>query len=106
MQETLTFEAMPQAILELMHKVDSLRADIGELRKHCQPPQVSEPMIGIDEACKILGRAKSTVYALTQVHKFFSITKRAGGASRMPDSSTFLYNYSNYIPLLLSNIVG
>ena len=69
MQETLTFEAMPQAILELMHKVDSLRADIGELRKHCQPPQVSEPMIGIDEACKILGRAKSTVYALTQAHK-------------------------------------
>ncbi len=26
-------------------------------------------MIGIDEACKILGRAKSTVYALTQAHK-------------------------------------
>ena len=53
MQETLTFEAMPQAILVLMHKGDSLRADIGELKKHCQPPQVSEPMIGIDEACKI-----------------------------------------------------
>ena len=65
MQEKLTFEAMPQAILELMHKVDSLRADIGELKRHCHPPQVSEPMIGIDEACKILGRAKSTVYALT-----------------------------------------
>ncbi len=60
---------MPQTILELMHKVDGLRADIGELKKHCQPPQVSEPMIGIDEACKILGRAKSTVYALTQAHK-------------------------------------
>ena len=38
MQETLTFEAMPQAILELMHKVDSLRADIGELKRHCQVP--------------------------------------------------------------------
>ncbi len=69
MQKTLSFEAMPQAILELMHRVDGLRADICELKKHCQPPQVSEPMIGIDEACKILGRAKSTVYALTQAHK-------------------------------------
>ena len=26
-------------------------------------------MVGIDEACKILCRAKSTVYALTQAHK-------------------------------------
>jgi len=68
MQETLSFEAMPQAILELMHKVDTLRADIGELKERCQPP-ADEPMIGIDEACKILQRAKSTVYALAQAHK-------------------------------------
>lgn len=68
MQETLSFEAMPQAILELMHKVDTLRADISELKERGRT-QTPEPMIGIDEACKILQRAKSTVYALAQAHK-------------------------------------
>ena len=68
MQETLSFEAMPQAILELMHKVDTLRADISELKERGRT-QVSEPMIDIDEACKIIQRAKSTVYALAQAHK-------------------------------------
>ncbi len=68
MQETLSFEAMPQAILELMRKVDTQRADISELKERCQP-LVDELMIGIDEACKILQRAKSTVYALAQAHK-------------------------------------
>ncbi len=68
MQETLSFEAMPQAILELMHKVDTLRADISELKKLGRT-QTRGPMLGIDEACKILQRAKSTVYALAQAHK-------------------------------------
>ena len=68
MQETLSFEAMPQAILELMHKVDTLRADICELKERNRA-QTPESMIGIDEACKILQRAKSTVYALAQAHR-------------------------------------
>ena len=33
MQETLSFEAMPQAILELMHKVDTLGVDIYTVSK-------------------------------------------------------------------------
>ena len=52
---------MPQAISELIKKVDTLQSTVAALQK--------QPMIGIDEACKILGRAKSTVYALTQAHK-------------------------------------
>lgn len=68
MQETLSFEAMPQVILELMHKVDTQHADISELKERGRT-QIPEPMIGIDEACKILQRAKSTVYALAQAHK-------------------------------------
>ena len=51
---------MPQAISELIKKVDTLQSTVAALQKQ---------MIGIDEACKILGRAKSTVYALTQAHK-------------------------------------
>ena len=52
MQETLSFEVMSQAILELMHKVDTLRADISELKKRCRT-QTPEPMIGIAEARQI-----------------------------------------------------
>ena len=58
--DNITFEAMPQAISELIKKVDTLQSTVAALQKHCNKPQV-EPMIGIDEACKILGRAKSTV---------------------------------------------
>lgn len=64
----LSFEAMPQAILELMQKVDSIQSSLDELRVNIPKPQ-EEPMIGIDEACRILQRAKSTVYSLTQAHK-------------------------------------
>ena len=68
MERILTFEAMPQAIMELIDKVDTIQADISELKaRHI--PKVEEAMIGIDEACKILNRAKSTVYALAQAHK-------------------------------------
>ncbi len=66
--DNITFEAMPQAISELIQKVDTLQTTVSALQQHCSKPQ-DEPMIGIDEACKILCRAKSTVYALTQAHK-------------------------------------
>ncbi len=65
--ETTTFETMPQAITELLRKVDNLQKDIAELKKN-RPP-IPEEMIGVDEACRILHRAKSTVYALAQAHK-------------------------------------
>ncbi|MCD8202909.1 MAG: helix-turn-helix domain-containing protein [Prevotella sp.] len=68
MRRELTLEAMPQAILELIDKVENLQTDISELKEHYHPT-TDEPMICIDEACKILHRAKSTVYALTQMHK-------------------------------------
>lgn len=68
MKENLSFEEMPQAILELLQKVESIQTDVGELKERCSQKS-DEPMIGIDEACKILHRAKSTVYAFTQAHK-------------------------------------
>lgn len=61
----LTFEALPQAISQLMEKVDKLQAEIQELKRVSSEPP-AEGMIGIDEACKILHLAKSTVYSLTQ----------------------------------------
>lgn len=64
----LTFEVLPQAIAELLQKVDSLHEVVSELRDR-NLNQAEEPMIGIEEACAILGRAKSTIYALTQARK-------------------------------------
>lgn len=68
MQSKISLETMPQAIMELIEKVDNLQKDLIELKNRPIPIQ-DEPMIGIEEACKILGRAKSTIYALTQSHK-------------------------------------
>lgn len=67
-ERKISFEAMPQAILELLQKVDSLHEKVSELSNR-YPKQAEEAMIGIEEACAILGRAKSTIYALTQAHK-------------------------------------
>ena len=67
-EKVLTFEALPQAISELLQKVDSLHEKVSELNQR-YPNQAEEPMIGIEEACAILGRAKSTIYALTQARK-------------------------------------
>ena len=67
-ESKITFEAMPQAISELRKKVDSLYEKVSELSNR-YPNLAEEPMIGIEEACTILGRAKSTIYALTQAHK-------------------------------------
>lgn len=69
MENKITFETMPQAIYELITKIDRLQSDINELKQRNSTTTVVEPMIGIEEACKILHRAKSTVYALTQARK-------------------------------------
>ena len=59
---------MPQAILQLIQTVNGLKEAIDDLRVNIPKPQ-DEPMVGIDEACRILQRAKSTIYALCQSHK-------------------------------------
>lgn len=64
----LTFEDIPQAISDLIQKVDTLQSTVTALEKVCNRP-VEEPMIGIEDACKIVHLAKSTVYALCQAHK-------------------------------------
>ena len=69
MENKITFEMMPLAISELITKIDRLQADINELKQQNTKNTAVEPMIGIEEACKILHRAKSTVYALTQARK-------------------------------------
>ena len=74
MKENLSFEEMPQAILELLQKVESIQTDVGELKERCsQKPD--EPMIGIDEACKILHRANQPCM-LSRKHIRYRSTNR------------------------------
>ncbi len=68
MENKISFESMPLAITELITKIDRIQSDINVLKLR-HTTQTIEPMIGIEEACKILHRAKSTVYALTQARK-------------------------------------
>lgn len=68
METNIPFEAMPQAIQDLLLKVDSLQNEIRDMRNQCNKP-VEESMIGINEACEMIGLAKSTVYALASAHK-------------------------------------
>lgn len=60
----VSFDTLPKAIAYLMQEV----AEIKSLLEKMQTPIVSTKRypIGIDEACKIIGKAKSTVYALVR----------------------------------------
>lgn len=69
MQREITFENLPQAVSELIQKVDSLIQAIDMQNGMRTQGETEEPMIGIEEACKILGRAKTTIYALAQARK-------------------------------------
>lgn len=40
--DNITFEAMPQAISELIQKVDTLQSTVAALQKHCNKPQLSQ----------------------------------------------------------------
>ena len=65
MQREITFENLPQAVSELIQKVDSLIKTIDMQNwNHPSKEEYEEPMIGIEDASKILGRAKNTIYAL------------------------------------------
>src|SRR5574344_1075708 len=70
MQREITSENLPQAVSELIQKVDSLIQTI-DMQNGIRPSkeEYEEPMIGIEDACKILCRAKTTIYALAQARK-------------------------------------
>jgi hypothetical protein len=59
---TITFENLPHAVTLLINEVASLKAII------TQPTLKSRIPVGIDKACLILGKARPTVYAMTQKH--------------------------------------
>lgn len=66
---TISFEDLPQATSELQGEVKALRNVVEQLVVEIKSSKEKEPtedMIGIDEACKILGLKKPTVYHKVQ----------------------------------------
>ena len=66
---TISFEDLPQATSELQGEVKALRNVVEQLVVEIKSSKEKEPtedMIGIDEACKILGLKKPTVYHKAQ----------------------------------------
>lgn len=65
----ITHDGMPQAMEQLIEMVASIKDSMDTLLKQHSISQQPEKLITIEEACNILGLAKSTVYAMTQAHK-------------------------------------
>ena len=68
-KEQIKFEDLPKATSELKSEVKALRASVELLAsKLDSPPSKDEDneLIGVDEACRILGLKKPTVYHKAQ----------------------------------------
>ncbi|MCD8428635.1 helix-turn-helix domain-containing protein [Tenacibaculum finnmarkense] len=60
----ISFDNLPQAVSLLLNEVETIKS----LVKNSQRPHSKEQRIpiGIDEACKLIGKAKPTVYTLVR----------------------------------------
>lgn len=66
--KTITFEALPQATSELQAEVRELKETLNVFMKKVLEikPENPNELVGIDEACKILGLKKPTLYHKVQ----------------------------------------
>lgn len=60
----ISFNNLPQAMAHLVNEVETIKS----LVENSQAPAIKKEKIpiGIDEACKLIGKAKSTVYTLVR----------------------------------------
>ncbi len=63
MKKEITFDELPKAVSELTEQVATLTEMVSALHS---PNHDEKTLIGIDEACKVLHKAKPTVYALVR----------------------------------------
>jgi hypothetical protein len=64
----ISFENLPKAVAHLT-------SEIAEIKSLVQNAKISEPKekripIGIEDVCKIIGKAKPTIYTLVRERKF------------------------------------
>ncbi len=72
-QDSISFDQLPGAVMSLTALVKELSKEVCELRGQLsalsEKSTKSVKFIGMDEACRILGKAKSTIYALAREGK-------------------------------------
>ena len=66
-RKTLSFDQLPQAVGELLDKVDYVISRLDEQKEDTSPSpkQEDDQLMSLDDACRFLGKKRSTVYALT-----------------------------------------
>lgn len=73
LKETFTFDELPGAVSSLANLVRDLANEVRELRAQLTSERnnsnSTSGFIGLDEACRILGKARSTVYNLARERK-------------------------------------
>lgn len=73
LKDTFTFDELPGAVSSLANLVRDLANEVRELRAQLTSERnnigSTSGFIGLDEACKILGKARSTVYNLARESK-------------------------------------
>ena len=63
MDKEITFDKLPEAVTYLTEQVSAIKEMVSALR----PPIPEEKsLIGIDEACEVIQKAKPTIYALVR----------------------------------------
>lgn len=72
-QDSISFDQLPGAVMSLTALVKELSQEVCELRRQLaalsEKSIKSVKFIGIEDACRILGKAKSTIYALAREGK-------------------------------------
>ena len=61
--ETITFDKLPEAVGYLTEQVIELKKMVSELQP---PPSGKRTLVEIEDACRIIRKAKATVYRLVQ----------------------------------------
>ncbi|MDN4754335.1 hypothetical protein QYZ87_07305 [Porphyromonadaceae bacterium W3.11] len=62
MEKQISFDELPKAVSELTYQISTLTEVVSALQSS-NPSE--KTLIGIDEACEILHKAKPPIYALT-----------------------------------------
>ena len=63
-QNEITFENLPKAVAHLVSEIAEIKNLVYKGQKAIVPPK--RIPIGIDDACKLIGKAKPTVYTLVR----------------------------------------
>ena len=66
-ENSLSFDQLPKAVGELLHKVDYVisRLDAPKDADEASGKESEEQMMTLDEACRFIGKKRSTIYSLT-----------------------------------------